>query len=46
MFKYRIINNMNPKENVLVRAKNKNNALSIGASYLKTTNVRAIRLKK
>ncbi len=43
---YRIIDNYIPTRNVYVQAENKNNAMSRGASLLKTTNIRVIKLKK
>ena len=43
---WRVSWNQDPKENVLVRATTKKRALSIGASSLKSTNIRAIELKK
>ena len=46
MKKYRIIDNDFPIRNIIVIAENKNNALSIGASELKTCNIRAIELKE
>ncbi len=41
---YRIIDNDRPYRNVLVKEKNRNSAISEGASRLKTCNIRTIKI--
>ena len=43
---YRIINNNNQKQNVLVKAENINIAKDTGAFLLRSFNIRAIELKE
>jgi len=42
---YRIVDNLRPKQNVAIGAINKSEAMDIGASHLKTTNIRIKLLK-
>jgi hypothetical protein len=46
IFKYRIIDNDFPKRNTLILATNQNEALSEGASRLRTCNIHCIELSE